>query len=585
MEGGILASNILGLSFGYHDSGVAVLRDGEPIAFANEERFSFRKNDLKFPNSAVEGLFRYCGLTAADIDTVVYYEDPALKADRVVAMARRHQTDPEAYLRSVCENWRQRQCLLPLYSISTNLGIPEEQVHCVKHHESHAALAYFMSPFTNALVVTLDGIGEYETLTAWIGEDRALRQIRTMEIPNSVGLLYSAITNFCGFDINEGEYKLMGLAAFGSPTRCDEIREWIRLDPDDAHCRTDMIQWNSPTDTPFSQAFIDCFGAPFEKGRDDHLDPRFADLAASVQRVLEEEVERLITGLMSQTGLKNVCLGGGVALNCNVNGRLRRGQCTNLFVPTAPSDAGSALGAALAWDNKRPRNGDSRSLKGHCPANPYLGTELDSDFLQVVDTVYRPLLIRRKIDTHNPARRIAEWLAEGKVLGHMSGRFEMGPRALGNRSILADPRSLAMQDRVNRLIKHREPFRPFAPMVREEDAHDYFDFPPAGALGDKAPERYMLATHPSKPLARDLAPAAIHVDGTARIQVVSAKSNPRLHGILSEFRDLTGVPILLNTSLNVAGQPMASDIWSGLKTLLSSELDGLVVGDQLVTRR
>ncbi len=577
--------HVVGVSHGYHDAAAALVRDGQPVFFSNAERFTLKKNDPGFPRPVLEHIQEILGKANATPDAAFYYEDPLLKADRVMRQARQAYPDPsdlEAYTADLLQRWKKRGTVLPLHTIGHALRLPLDKVLFVRHHESHAALAYYMSPYDRALVITLDGVGEDETLTVWIGEGCHLRQIHAMTLPNSIGLLYSTITAFCGFEINEGEYKLMGLAAFGEPAHADIMREWVRLAPDETRCQTDWLQWTVPKISPFSDAFVEQFGPPFRKDKDDPLDPRFADLAASVQLVVEEEIERLVAGFMEETGIDTVCLGGGVALNCNVNGRLRRGVCPNLYVPTAPGDAGSALGAALAGYHRLAASTTVRKPK--IDPTPYLGTDVDTDYFQTLDLVYRPVLERRPLKGDDAPDAIAGLLADGLVLGHMFGPFEMGPRALGHRSILADPRSIEMKDRVNRLIKHREPFRPFAPAVLEEEAGRFFEIPDANALGEKAPERYMLATHPVTEHARETIPAAIHVDGTARVQIVSERLNPRFHAILTAFKKRTGVPVLLNTSLNVAGQPMASTVWSGTKTLLDSLLDGLVVEDQILIR-
>ena len=590
---------ILGLSYGYHDSAAALLQDGTPVFFSNEERFSGNKNDPRFPAGSLAYIRDRFRIGPADVDAIAFYEDPVLRLDRIGRVAAENAADEAAYYRGVYQRWRQRETPLSKEMIADRLGVPASRIHCIRHHRSHAALAYFMSPFQEALVVTLDGIGEYETLTVWTAKGRALTQIASMELPHSVGLLYSTITSFCGFQVNEGEYKLMGLAAFGKPSQADHIREWVSLTTAATRCHTETLNWLFPEKPPFSDAFIERFGPPFEKGRDDILSARFADLAASVQLVVEEEIETLIAGYLEKTGMDAVCLGGGVALNCNVNGRLRRGVCRNLYVPTSPGDAGSALGAALACHHDKTGTDAPGAARPYVPPSPFLGGELlfdaksirspvalgDTMFEGALDTIYAPLVKHRPLPADRIAEEVARMLADGMVVGHMSGRFEMGPRALGNRSILADPRNLDMKERINALIKHRETFRPFAPMVLEEEAERYFEIPDMTALGAYAPERYMLATHPATDLGRECAPAAVHVDGTARVQVINREASPRIHAILTAFRDLTGVPVILNTSLNVAGSPMASFVWSGLQAFLDSGMDALVVDSTVVTRR
>lgn len=572
--------NILGLSFGYHDSAACILVDGRPVFFGSEERFSYRKNDSEFPALAIEAALDQTGLTASDLDAVVYYEDPVLKTDRVAKMARMFVPDPQAYLRSVMRRWLDRGIAAPLETIHQRLGVARDRIHHVEHHLSHAALAYYTSPFDRSLVVTIDGVGEHHSLQVWRGEGTRIEPLAAMSMPDSVGLLYSFFTAFCGFQINEGEYKLMGLAAFGDPSLCDEIGGWLTLNADDLRCRTDWIQWAVPSKAPFDSRFIERFGNPFDKESDSHLDARFTAVAASVQQVLEDRVEELVGSCLRRWDMTSVCLGGGVALNCNMNGRLRRGVAPALFVPPAPGDAGSAMGAALAFWHRSAERRERFAM-----TSPYLGTPVDPEFLDGPGRVLSPMIDVRPIGREQRSRVIADLLLQGKVIGHMHGPFEMGPRALGNRSILADPRTLEMKDRVNRLIKMREPFRPFAPAVLEGHEDTYFDLPPRAGLGRSAPENFMLATHPVRHDKRGEIAAVSHVDGTSRVQVVGPDASPAFHEILGEFHRGGGVPILLNTSLNVSGQPMASDTRSGLYTLLHSELDALVVGDNLVTRK
>lgn len=572
---------ILGISYGYHCSAVAVIRDGVLIAFASEERFSYKKNDSSYPEKAIPQVLRIADITIDQVDKVVYYEDAVLKADRVVYNSTKYFEDPKEYLKGVVTRWHERGVLNPIGYIARSLRIDESKLAYVSHHFAHAALAYYTSPFDRALVVTMDGVGEYETMTVWKGEGRKLEQLQQMNIPDSLGLLYGAITKFCGFEINEGEYKLMGLAAFGKPTHAELISSWVELSSSTLRASTDWLRVAAPNDDPIAPEFFEIFGMPFVKGQDDHLDSRFANLAASLQHVFEQKISKFVAELIAEHNIDAICLGGGVALNCNVNGLLRRTVTPKVFIPPDPGDAGSAYGAALGWwYEAQPDSPAAPSM-----LNAYHGTNVDESYLREDGRGFASLINVETVPEDEVPARLATLLAQGKVYGHMYGRFEMGPRALGNRSILADPRTAEMKERINISIKHREPFRPFAPAVLEQHAHRYFDIPPRDGLGELAPEYFMLCTHFATDFGRKMVPAAVHNDGTSRVQIVSETSNPRFAAILSAFEAETGVPVLVNTSLNVNGQPMASSSKSGLFTLLNSEIDGLVIGNSFVTRR
>ena len=578
--------NLLGLSFGYHDSAVAVLQDGRPAFFASEERYSYKKNDAGFPHGAVAAALSHTGCRPGDFDAVVYYEDPLLKLDRIGRMARMFHSEPERYLKGLLRRgWDRREQIDPIGAIALALDLPREAVHHVDHHHAHAALSYYLSPFDRAAVITLDGVGEHETMALYRGEGARLEKVGAMRMPDSVGLLYSFFTGFCGFAINEGEYKLMGLAAYGSPDYADTIRSWIDLNPASPRCSTPLLQWSVPTEQPYSEAFAEIFGEPFRAGRDDHLDKRFSAVAASIQLVLEEQLIALAGRVLGEWGSDALCLGGGVALNCNANGRLRREVTPKLFVPPAPGDAGSALGAAMAWHYRAGGKASLPSEKPVVPFTPYLGSELDVDRFREDFAYYAPLVDAVSLDPEELVETTADYLAAGEVVGWMQGRFEMGPRALGNRSILADPRTLAMKETVNRRIKNREPFRPFAPSVLKGREGEYFDLPSEEGLDELAPERFMLATHRIREDGKRKAMAVMHVDDTSRVHVVSRPANERFYDLIEAFARRTGVPILLNTSLNVAGRPMASDVHSGMHTLLNSEMDRLVVGNMIVSKR
>ena len=577
--------NILGLSFGYHDSAAAILRDGEPVFFGNEERYSYQKNDSAFPLGAIQAGLRHTSLTVDDFDAVIYYEDPLLKMDRIGTMATRFHTEPDRYLRELFPgNWERPEKLDPIGMISKTLNIPAARVGFVEHHLSHAALSYFLSPFNRAVIITLDGVGEHETLGVYLGEGTKIEKKVSMKMPNSLGLLYSFFTGFCGFEINEGEYKLMGLAAFGEPTFEDRMARWVDLNLTDPRCSTEMIQWAVPTDSPYSDTFVGQFGEPFRRRHDNHTDTRFADIAASVQSLVEKQLLKLVGAAIAKWDCDAVCLGGGVALNCNANGRIRRELTPNLFVPPAPGDAGSALGATLAWWFRRSAASPAAE-KPTIPFTPYLGSQLDEATFASDFSLYRPLVDVEEFRGAAILEKTADCLANGEVVGWMQGRVEMGPRALGNRSILADPRTEAMKDKVNQKIKKRESFRPFAPSILKGHEHLYFDFPDQDKLDDRRPEDFMLATHRVRPEKREITRAVTHVDETSRVHVVAPEKNPTFHALIDAFKRRTGVPILLNTSLNIAGQPLAGDTLCGLYAFLHSEMDRIVIGNKLVSKK
>ncbi len=577
--------NILGLSFGYHDSAAAILRDGQPVFFSNEERHSYRKNDSSFPLGAIQAGLRHTALDAGDLDAVVYYEDPLLKMDRIGAMASRFHPDPDAYLRGLLpKNWDRLEKVDPLRMIRETLGVPAARVHHVTHHVSHAALSYYLSPFNRAVIITLDGVGEHETLGVYLGDGLKIEKKAAMRMPDSLGLLYSFFTGFCGFEINEGEYKLMGLAAFGTPELEDHMARWVDLDLAGPRCSTGEIQWSVPAGKAYSDAIVEHFGEPFDRRRDKHTDARFANIAASVQAVLEKQLLHLVRTARTQFSCDAICLGGGVALNCNANGRIRREITPNLFVPPAPGDAGSALGAALAYWFER-SGGAALPRKPNIPFSPYLGSDLDEERFVSDLPLYAPLISVEQFPGGAIVEKTADCLANGEVIGWMNGRGEMGPRALGNRSILADPRSQAMKDKVNEKIKKREPFRPFAPSVLEGHEHRYFDFPDQDQLKDRRPEDFMLATHKVRPEMRDVTRAVSHVDESSRVHVVRRDKNPVFHDLIGAFQERTGVPILLNTSLNIAGKPLAGDCMAGMHAFLYSEMDRIVIGDKLISKK
>ncbi len=590
---------ILGLSYDFHDSAAALLVDGEIVAAAQEERFSRDKNDARFPRNAIDFCLRQAGLSAGDIDRVAYYEEPLLKFDRVVASAQANPGEGAAYLDATLSNWLSRRKFDVRAVISERVGIDPAHVEYMRHHESHAASAFFCSAFDEATVVTLDGVGEYETATISHGRGTTLERLGSVELPNSIGLFYSAWTAFLGFKVNEGEYKVMGMAGFGTPTRKGEMLDLFELF-DDGTFALDQANFNfrTPRELPYTDVLLDRMGPAREMDSSfavspDHLpsdvDPAnadeiiaksrfYADVAASVQACTEEVILHMVDRAVARTGSTNVCLAGGVALNSLANGRLIRERGYSLYIHPAAGDAGNALGAALALHHR-----DATATRVPPLPTCALGEEFDD--AQIARAIAASGFETVKVAGSDDelAAAVADLLAEGNVIGWLQGRAEWGPRALGRRSILANPTLPEMQRRVNEKIKFREPFRPFAPAVRADAVQTYLDMP---ALANPvAPERFMLAVHPVRDEWRAKLPAITHVDGTARVQAVTEEENPVFYRLIDACEARYGVPIVLNTSFNLNGEPIVNSPRDALNTFTHSEIDYLVMGRRIVSRK
>jgi carbamoyltransferase len=575
---------ILGISAHYHDSAAALLVDGLPVCAVQEERLSRRKNDAGFPINAIEWCLEHAQLDPADLDAVVFYERSMLKFERILTCAlrafpRSWRSFPHAIKNTLGEKVWVRGI------IASHLGVPRGRILFTDHHASHAAAAFLTAPTERAAILTADGVGEWATLTAGTGERRRggrtdITLRREIRFPHSLGLLYSTFTAYLGFNVNEDEYKVMGLAAYGRPTMTDQVRKTIRRLPDGSFAiAPDYFEFQTTAGRSYSSKFVDLFGPP--RGPYDPIDlespdgQRFADCAASVQRVLEEILVEIAARLRHDTGLTDLCFGGGVALNGVANARLlAEAGFERVFVPPAPGDAGCALGAALYADRIYFRQPDRE-----VPDHPFWGPAVDTQHLaraaredgQGVEELEEPLLIER----------IADELADDRLVGWMDGACEFGPRALGQRSILAAPHSREIRDRLNRDIKRREDFRPFAPVVPIEAADRFFDLPSGGARL----ARYMSGVFPVRPEWRARLAAVTHVDGSARVQVLERAMAPRLHALLEAYGRRTGIPVLLNTSFNVAGEPIVTQALEGYTTFRRCALDVLVAGPTVVHKR
>ncbi len=563
-------TTILGISAYYHDSAAALLVDGKIVAAAQEERFTRKKHDRDFPAKAVDYCLGEAGLTPADIDYVGFYEKPLLKFDRLL----------ETYLAYAPQGFRSFLRALPSW-LHEKLHLPREMRRALgkeyrkrfvfsEHHESHAASAFFPSPMEEAAILTMDGTGEWATSTFGVGRGNRIELTHELRFPHSLGLLYSAFTYFCGFRVNSGEYKLMGLAPYGEPKYEQLILDnLLDLKEDGSFC-LDMSYFNYCQGLTMTSAkFEQLFDGP-RREPEAEITQREMDVAASIQKVTEQVVLRAAKHLHDLTGMKNLCLAGGVALNCVANGRLlREGPFEKIWIQPAAGDAGGALGVALLiWhqllgNSRTTGEEDSQhgSLLGPASTNDEVQQFLDSQ-----GAVYHHFAEPKQLNDH-----VADLLAKQQIIGWFQGRMEFGPRALGSRSILGDPRDVDMQSRMNRKIKFRESFRPFAPAVLRDHVTDYFE------MAAEVDSPYMLLVT-SVVEHQDL-PAITHVDQSARVQTIDATRNPRFHGLLEAFNKQTGCPLLINTSFNVRGEPIVCTPEDAYRCFLATNMDVLVLKD------
>jgi carbamoyltransferase len=589
--------NLLGISAYYHDAAAALLRDGAILCAAQEERFTRKKNDADFPRRAIEFCLRHGNLTPAQLDAVVFYDKPVLKFTRLL----------ETYLAVAPGGWRTFPTVLSNWlgekldlRKAIRAELPELRSDCqilfTEHHQSHAASAFYPSPFEEAAILTIDGVGEWATTTVGWGRGREIKMLKELRFPHSLGLLYSAFTHYCGFRINSGEYKLMGLAPYGEPKYADAIRrELLDLKPDGSFwLNLDYFNFLRGT-TMTNDRFHQLFGGP-PRGPEETITRRHMDVARSIQLVAEEIMLLLARHAREVTGLKNLCLAGGVALNCVANGRiLKENIFERIWIQPAAGDAGGALGAALAaWHSQSkaaPPAPFQTGSKADAMQASLLGPGYSDDEIETVLRAHNAIF--QKLETPALLDFTVELLTAEKVIGWFQGRMEFGPRALGNRSILGDARSAKMQSVMNLKVKFRESFRPFAPIVRRERVADYFD------LDVESP--YMLLVAPikkelQKPLpadvfgldllkaARSTLPAITHVDYSARIQTVEREGNPLLYDLLLRFEQATGCGVLVNTSFNVRGEPIVCTPDDAYRCFMNTEMDYLIMGSFVIER-
>jgi len=592
---------ILGVSAWYHDSAACLIKDGDIVAAAQEERFTRKKQDDGFPSNAITYCLDEAGLKGSSLESIVFYDKPILKFERLL----------ETYLAFAPRGFRSFSKSMPLWikdKLFLKTMLVNELNTCIckdtdwrkkllfsEHHLSHAASAFFPSPYDTAAVLTMDGVGEWTTTSVSIGDGNNLQISKEIHFPHSLGLLYSAFTYYTGFKVNSGEYKIMGLAPYGAPKYVDKIKEKLIDIKDDGSFHLNMEYFDYCVGLKMTnRKFDNLFGGPPRSPESD-LSQREMDLAASVQKVTEEVVVKLGKGIAKETGQKNLCLAGGVALNCVANGVLQReGLFKNLYVQPASGDAGGALGAALGayhglYRGARRPNLNCDSMKG-----AYLGPEYSGSIVEQR---------LQKLDAHFDKRTEDELieetaiaLSEGLAVGWMQGRMEFGPRALGARSIIADPRSPKMQKQLNLKVKYRESFRPFAPSILAEHAYDWFelcsDSPYMLLVADVLPAKRRVMTAEEKNLfgidklnvPRSQVPAITHVDYSARVQTVHQDTNPKYHALIKRFNEITGCPLLVNTSFNVRGEPIVCTPEDAFRCFMGTELDLLVVDNFILSK-
>ena len=586
---------ILGISAYYHDAAAALLIDGQVAAAAQEERFTRKKHDSSFPHNAIRACFEQTGTRPSEIDFVAFYDKPFLKFERLLETYLAFAPRGFSSFRTALPVWvkdklfQRGTILQELKNLQSGINW-DKRLLFSEHHLSHAASAYYPSPFESAAVLTMDGVGEWTTTSVALGRGRELKVVKEIHFPHSIGLLYSAFTYYTGFKVNSGEYKVMGLAPYGEPRFADLIKAHLIDIKEDGSFRLNLDYFDFCTGLKMTNAKFDqLFGGPARKP-EERLTQREMDLAASIQVVTEEVVIKLARGVAKETGEKNLCLAGGVALNCVANGKLLRDGCyERIWLQPAAGDAGGALGAAqVAYylHGKRPRqvNGAMDGMRGG-----YLGPQFSNE--EIARRLRAAGAVFEVLDEQQMLAASAQALAEGKALGWFQGRMEFGPRALGARSILGDARSPSMQKQLNLKVKYRESFRPFAPAVLAEDAPKYFgidsESPYMLLVADVRDEHRIAMTEEEQELfgidklnvPRSSIPAVTHVDYSARVQTVHKETNPRFHELISQFKRKTGCPVIVNTSFNVRGEPIVGSPEDAFRCFMGTEIETLAVGN------
>jgi carbamoyltransferase len=590
--------DILGVSCFFHDASAVLLRDGEVIAAAEEERFSRKKHDYNFPSRAIQFCLEQGGIRNEDLDYVAFFEKPFVKFERLLFSILQTFPRSRRVFQESMMSWLTEK-LWVKNLLREQLGVPEEKLLFSEHHLSHAASTFLCSPFEEAAILTVDGVGEWSTATYGVGKGTDITLLKEIRFPHSIGLLYSAFTAFLGFEVNEGEYKVMGMAPFGEPKYLDKVYKLIRVGSDGSFdLDMDYFSFHHSTEHTYNRKFLDLFGPPRDPGAYFFTagsgypsyfgdkpanfselaaeNQHYADIAASIQVATEETLLTMANHLYRETGLKRLCMAGGVALNSVANGRiLRETPFEELYIQPSAGDGGGAMGAAL-WAYHMVLGKPRRFVLEHA----YWGEQHSRGTIEAY-LKGNNIPFSRVDDDDKLIDRVVDALAAGKVIGWFQGRFEWGPRALGNRSILADPRRPDMKDIVNTKIKFREPFRPFAPSVLEEKTEAFFVLPEARR---HYPARFMLYVVDVKEDKQGAIPAITHVDGTGRLQTVSARTNPRYYRLIQRFEEAAGVPLVLNTSFNLKGEPIVNTPQEAFNTFSRSGMDVLVLDHCLVRK-
>ena len=593
-------NSILGISAFYHDSAACIIINGEIIAAAQEERFTRKKHDSSYPYNAIEFVLKYSKLKLKDVDQIVFFEKPFLKFERLletyVAFA------PKGYISFakampiwIKEKLFQKDFLIKKLKSHDNNFKSENKIFFSDHHLSHAASAFFPSPFEEAIVLTADGVGEWATTTVAVGKKNKLEIKKEIHFPHSLGLLYSAFTYYTGFKVNSGEYKLMGLAPYGKPIYINQIKKLIDI-KDDGSFRLDQSYFNYATGlTMTNKKFNNLFGQNPRNPMREKLEQFHMDIAASIQKVTEEIMIKLAKSIRREYGLKNLCLAGGVALNCVANGKILKEKIfENIWIQPAAGDAGGSLGAALAlwyleFGNSRNVNLND-DMKGSYLGNEFNQDEIEKE-LKLIGANYN------KYNYSNIIEKTSQYLSEDKAIGWFQGRMEFGPRALGSRSIIANPKSENMQKNLNLKVKYRESFRPFAPSILREDLENWFkmdvDSPYMLLVAEINKNKKIEMSNYQKTLfgidklniKRSEIPAVTHIDYSARVQTISRNQNKIFYDLISKFKERTGCPVLINTSFNVRGEPIVSSPTDAFNCFMGTQLDFLVIGNFILDKK
>jgi carbamoyltransferase len=590
--------DILGISCYFHDAAAALIRDGELLAAAEEERFTRKKHDYEFPQNAIDFCLKVGNIKSQDLDYVVFFEKPFIKFERLLLCSM--QTFPRSLklFREAMITWLGDKLWIR-HLIQKRLKAPASKILFSEHHLSHAASAFFCSPFDESAILTVDGVGEWTTATLAIGNGTNIKILKEIRFPHSLGLLYSAFTAYLGFEVNEGEYKVMGMAPFGEPKYVDKVYNLIRLSGDGSfELNMEYFSFHQSSEKTYNRKFENLFGPSrkpdsyfftSQSGYPSYFGEKpsnydalckenqfYADIAASIQRVTEDVLLKMANQAYKETGLKNLCMAGGVALNSVANGKiLKQTPFEQIYIQPSAGDGGGALGAALFAYHMvfgKPR----KFIMEHGYWGESHGNGEIDNFL--IENAIRHERIENE---ERLIEMVADQLCAGKVVGWYQGRFEWGPRALGNRSILADPRRTDMKDIVNTKIKFREPFRPFAPSVLMEETGNYFSLPDAS---NHYPARFMLYVVDVNEDKHDVIPAITHVDGTGRLQTVQREINPRYYKLIQTFGQATGVPVVLNTSFNLKGEPIVNTPEEAFSSFQRSGMDVLVLGDFIISK-